>query len=484
MVDATWGLVRAEPDGSLVIAGSAKPGEKVDVYADDKLLGEATAESSGDWVLVPDNPVATGGVELTLGIAGSDARAPQSFVVAIDPAHKAAPLVVASTPGQMSTVLQGLAAAKALPVPSTEASANPTAAPAAAASIAATPAPNASATLQVGSATTAAGTTEGAPASSASPAAGSPMAVASANPGATGKAPDATPAAAAANAPAAPPATKLATVEPTPSAQPETAPSIDAVEIDGDRDFFAGSGPNGATVRLYVGDKYIADAIVAGGRWLVEASKVLTQRSQLVRIDVLRPGSSDVEARAEVNFVIDLPQPAQPAPPVAVAANPLPAPPVVTAKVPTPANVAPLASAGAGAPAAPHPTTANVAPAAPIQAGAVAPNSPTTAAVAAKPAVTATASQPAPAASAPPPVATAATTANLPTPATAAVNQPAAAAMPISPLPRLARTDPRWRRPKCAGPRPRCLTLGGPATRASGRSFRRRSRRDLLQRRR
>ena len=79
-------------------------------------------------------------------------------------------------------------------------------------------------------------------------------------------------------------------------------------------------------LRLYVNDKYIADAIVANcGRWLVDASKVLTQHSQLVRIDVLRAGSSDVEARAEVNFVIDVPQPATPAAPTAptaVASNP------------------------------------------------------------------------------------------------------------------------------------------------------------------
>ena len=64
--DASFGLVRAEPDGSLVIGGSAKPGETVEVYADDKLLGEAKTESSGDWALVPDAPIATGGVELTL----------------------------------------------------------------------------------------------------------------------------------------------------------------------------------------------------------------------------------------------------------------------------------------------------------------------------------------------------------------------------------------------------------------------------------
>ena len=151
--------MRAEPDGSLVIAGSAQQGETVDVYADDKLLGETKAEDGGDWVLVPDNPIATGGVELTLGVKGAEGRAPQSYVVAIDPGRKSAPLVVASTPGKMSTVLQGLAppvaaatpaASAATAAPATSASAAPTAETAATASTA--PAAAAAPTVAVASA--------------------------------------------------------------------------------------------------------------------------------------------------------------------------------------------------------------------------------------------------------------------------------------------------------------------------------------------
>ena len=79
-------------------------------------------------------------------------------------------------------------------------------------------------------------------------------------------------------------------------------PGIDAIEIDGSQNFFAGSGPNGATVRLYVNDKFVGDAIVAGGRWLVDASKVLTQHTQTVRVDVLKPGSSDVASARRSEF--------------------------------------------------------------------------------------------------------------------------------------------------------------------------------------
>lgn len=61
------GLVRAEPDGSVVIAGSGTPGEEIEVFANGKLLGTAKVEKSGDWVLVPDAPLPTGGVEISVG---------------------------------------------------------------------------------------------------------------------------------------------------------------------------------------------------------------------------------------------------------------------------------------------------------------------------------------------------------------------------------------------------------------------------------
>ncbi|WP_029042467.1 LysM peptidoglycan-binding domain-containing protein [Cucumibacter marinus] len=82
-------------------------------------------------------------------------------------------------------------------------------------------------------------------------------------------------------------------------------PSIDAIEIDGTRNFFAGGGPVGGIVRLYVDNRFVGDALVAGGRWLVEAENVLTAPSQRVRADLIDPETASVEARAEVNFVIE-----------------------------------------------------------------------------------------------------------------------------------------------------------------------------------
>ncbi|RYE73843.1 MAG: hypothetical protein EOP19_28765, partial [Hyphomicrobiales bacterium] len=72
-------LVRAEPDGSVIIAGTAEPGIEVDVFANGDLLGNATAEASGDWVVVPDRRLAVGSAEISVGVSGSNARSPHTF---------------------------------------------------------------------------------------------------------------------------------------------------------------------------------------------------------------------------------------------------------------------------------------------------------------------------------------------------------------------------------------------------------------------
>jgi nucleoid-associated protein YgaU len=50
-----------------VIAGRAAPGARVTVKDGDKELGSVTADSRGEWVLLPTAPLAPGGRSLTLG---------------------------------------------------------------------------------------------------------------------------------------------------------------------------------------------------------------------------------------------------------------------------------------------------------------------------------------------------------------------------------------------------------------------------------
>jgi nucleoid-associated protein YgaU len=193
------------------------------------------------------------------------------------------------------------------------------------------------------------------------------------------------------------------------------APTIDAIEVDGARTFFAGAGPDGAIIRLYVDDAFVADTTVSGGRWLVEAGDVLTKPSQRIRIDMLQPGSAQVVARAEVDFVINLPETT---PPTAVAETPAPV-------APAPAVPAPAAPPGAVAAAPAATPTAPATPSAPNVAAAPAPSAPATSVAAA----------PAPAA----PVATPAA----PAEAVAAAPAPAApAATPAAPAETVATAAP------------------------------------------
>jgi nucleoid-associated protein YgaU len=252
-------LLRVEPNGDMVLAGMGPPDAIIEVWANDRMIGTTTAEKSGDWVFVPDLPLGAGGTELTTRVQGSEAEPAQSFAIVVDQAFHDEPLVVASRPGEASSVLQGVAravrpgevpAVAPAPAPTTDVAAAPTEPP--------TPA-------------------------------------------------------------SAPPAASVAEV---------LSPTIDAIEIDGSRDFFAGAGAEGATVRLYVDGAFVADAQVIGGRWLVEAEDVLTKEAHRVRVDMLAAGSSAVAARAEVNFVIAVPVatvepdvPTTPAPAATVAAT-------------------------------------------------------------------------------------------------------------------------------------------------------------------
>lgn len=406
VVAATFGLLRAEPDGSVVIAGSGTPGSEVQVFANDDLLGTTKVEQSGDWVFVPATPLTPGELEITLGEAGKPGRATESIVVAINEDKTSEPLVVASTPGAPSEVLQGLRQDEP---EQQQAAAEPETPPAqpAQSDLAVAQAPPAQADSADAAAPTSEPATSEAPILSEAPAAPvddpEPQLATAPTP-ATQASPDQPAEAIAANV-------EPADVTPPPAtlAMDATPPSIDAIEIEGDRTFFAGAGPEGADIRLYVDDVFISDAKVSDGRWLVEAGPVLGQPSQRVRIDMLQPGTAKVASRAEVNFVVDLPGQAPIAvaeaqPPITAAAEAnsppssliaqspqattsQPATPALEAPAPTaPEPVAPVPAAPALATAAPTaPAPAIPAPAVSVPLSATASATPPTPAAPAVP---------------------------------------------------------------------------------------------------
>lgn len=105
---------------------------------------------------------------------------------------------------------------------------------------------------------------------------------------------------AAAETPAAEPAAPAA-----PAAEVATATiSIDAVELEnGNRFYAAGSGTNGAVIRVYVDDKAVGDTNVGKGRWLFQGKVELAPGKHTVRIDQIG-SDGKVLARAEVPFEI------------------------------------------------------------------------------------------------------------------------------------------------------------------------------------
>jgi nucleoid-associated protein YgaU len=106
----TFDIVRVERDGSTVVAGRALPGAKVEIKANGEIVGTATADDRGEWVVVLDNPLKPGSIEITLTATNPDGSVKNSTqTVAVNvPEQKDKPaLVVMSEPGKASRVLQG-----------------------------------------------------------------------------------------------------------------------------------------------------------------------------------------------------------------------------------------------------------------------------------------------------------------------------------------------------------------------------------------
>ncbi|WP_051228689.1 LysM peptidoglycan-binding domain-containing protein [Pleomorphomonas oryzae] len=104
--------------------------------------------------------------------------------------------------------------------------------------------------------------------------------------------------------PAAPAADSSAAPKAEPAAAPAPTVTIDAVELENGKHFYAaGSAQNGAVVRLYVDDKEVGDTKADKGRWLYQGDVQLAPGKHLVRIDQIGANGT-VLARAEVPFEI------------------------------------------------------------------------------------------------------------------------------------------------------------------------------------
>jgi hypothetical protein len=105
-------IVRINPQGDAVVAGHAEPGADVTILDAGKDIGHATADNSGNWVMVPTAPLAPGARALTLSEKLADGTSVAGIgsvlMVVPEPAAPAAapPMAVLDQPGAAPRVLQ------------------------------------------------------------------------------------------------------------------------------------------------------------------------------------------------------------------------------------------------------------------------------------------------------------------------------------------------------------------------------------------
>lgn len=105
----SFDIVYVNRNGDAVIAGRAKPGAKVTVFANGDPLASTTAIENGDWQIESPTPLDEGPVELSVEMTTTDGRtvrSDQTVIIYVPKRPTDRPLVVRTTPGGPSVVLQ------------------------------------------------------------------------------------------------------------------------------------------------------------------------------------------------------------------------------------------------------------------------------------------------------------------------------------------------------------------------------------------
>ncbi|MCR9120869.1 MAG: LysM peptidoglycan-binding domain-containing protein [Phyllobacteriaceae bacterium] len=254
-------LLRAEPDGSLVIAGSGPAGATMEIIAGSRTIATATAGPTGDFAAVLDEPLAPGDYQIVLRATAPDGLVVTSLetaVVAIPEAGSNDVLALVEAPG---------AASRLITTPGPDTPVLETVAPepeAVAADEGDTPPTDESETADAAE----------------EPASDAPVELAAL--------PET-------DEPAA-----VAAPEPT-----DAAPHlrIEAVEIDGAELFVAGAATPGTRLRLYANEMLLGDTTSSdGGRFLIQVRRDLPVGDYIIRADAIDPATGDVLRRVSVPF--------------------------------------------------------------------------------------------------------------------------------------------------------------------------------------
>lgn len=251
-------VLRVEKDGSTVIAGGASPKAKVEVLDGDKVIGSAVAGPSGDFAIALDKPLEPGDHSLVLKATGADGKAVVSAeiaTVAVPNGKDGKLLAMVTKPGEASRILTKpdgatlVAEGSAPAAPTQGAAAN-------AAATTLPPLPDASKTLATSAPTVPAGQQ---PAPTAADANQKPAEAA--------------------------------------------AIRIDAVEIEGDKIFVAGTTRPNTTVQVFADDKLIETTKSSdSGHFEAENTMPLSTGNHIIRADLMDQTGSKVVVRASVPF--------------------------------------------------------------------------------------------------------------------------------------------------------------------------------------
>jgi nucleoid-associated protein YgaU len=112
----SFDVVRVTRDGNAVIAGRAAPRAIVTILENGQPIGTVTADPSGEWVFVPERPLAAGSREISIvaRLPGQEPQASEKVVVVAVPERPDDGALAVLTPRDgagASRVLQGPAAA-------------------------------------------------------------------------------------------------------------------------------------------------------------------------------------------------------------------------------------------------------------------------------------------------------------------------------------------------------------------------------------
>ncbi|MGB8289298.1 LysM peptidoglycan-binding domain-containing protein [Rhizobium ruizarguesonis] len=249
-------VLRVEPDGSTVIAGSAEPNGKLEVLDGEKVVTTADVDASGDFAAVLDDPLPAGDHQLVLKFTSKDGKSTLSEEVATISVPKdgngANLLAMVSKPGAASRIITA-------PKAGTEVAdaSNPMAPPAD---------------------KPATGESSAAPAATVAPT--GELALQAPNLTDTSSAGAATP-------------SNKANV-------PDVM--VNAVEIEGNKIFIAGTTRPNAKVIGYADDSLVGqDTAGSDGHFVIDGVVALSVGDHKIRVDVVDPAGK-VIVRAAVNF--------------------------------------------------------------------------------------------------------------------------------------------------------------------------------------